>query len=107
MTMAAGFQCGIVGLTDSTSIPAVAVVSPNLRVKTTLGFVSTMADVTQFPGPNVIGTWIVPAMRCTVGAVPAINATCTSIAFTFTPLTGFVPTGPMTMWSPDARASGS
>ena len=102
--MAAGFQCNIVGLTDSASVPAVSVVSPNLRVSTTFGPVATLADVVAFPGPSsVAGNWVVPAMRCLVGNIPAINATSVGIAYS--PLA--VPTGPMKIMLPDARASGS
>jgi hypothetical protein len=102
--MAAGFQCNIIGLTDSASLPAASVVSPNLRVTTTLGPVATVGDVVAFPGPSsVAGNWVLPSLRCLVGRVPAINASSAGIAYT--PLG--VPSGPMRMSTPDARASGT
>jgi hypothetical protein len=101
--MAAGFHCNIVGLTDSASVPAVSVVSPNLRVSASLGPVATLADVVAFPGPSVVGNWVVPAMRCLVGGIPGINASAAGIAYS--PLA--VPTGPMKIMMPDTRASGS
>lgn len=101
--MAAGFQCNIVGLTNSASIPAVSVVSPNLRVSATFGPVATLADVVAFPGPSVVGNWVVPAMRCLVGNIPMINASSAGIAYSSLA----VPTGRMKIMIPDARASGS
>jgi len=104
--MGAGFQCGIVGLTDPVGSPATAVVSPNLRVTATLGPLSTLADVVQFPGPSVIGNWVVPSFRCQVGGIPAIVASSVGIAYIPSP-TGLAPSGPMNKLSPDPRASGS
>jgi hypothetical protein len=101
--MAAGFQCGIVGLTDSPGGPATAVVSPNLRVKATLGYVATLADVLAFSGLSVAGNWVMPVTRCMVTGIPAINATSAGIAYS--PLGA--PTGPLRMNLPDTRASGS
>ena len=93
----------MVGLTDSASAPASAVVSPNLRVKATLGYVSTLADVITFSGTSVAGNWVMPATRCMVNNIPAINATSVGIAYS---VLG-VPTGPLRMNTPDSRASGS
>jgi hypothetical protein len=104
--MASGFQCNIIGLTDPASIPAVSVISPNVRVMTSLGPLATLADVVQFPGPNLIGNWLVPALRCQIGGIPAIVATSGSIAWTLV-LGVPTPTGPMLINSPDPRAQGS
>jgi hypothetical protein len=101
--MAAGFQCSIVGLTDSVSAPATAAVSPNLRVKATLGPLATLADVVSFSGTSVVGNWVLPAMRCLVGNVPAITAASAGIAYS--PLA--VPTGPMMITMPDTKATGT
>ena len=83
--------------------PPSAVVSPNLRVKATLGYVSTLADVITFSGTSVAGNWVMPAMRCMVNNIPAINAASVGIAYS---VLG-VPTGPLRMNTPDSRASGS
>ena len=101
--MAAGFQCNIIGLTDSLSLPASSAVSPNLRVKTTLGPVATLADVITFSGTSVVGNWVVPALRCMVGHIPAINATSQGIAYSVLA----VPTGPLIITTPDTRATGT
>ena len=100
--MAAGFQCNFIGLTDAPSVPSTGTVSPNLRAKTTLGPIATLADVVSFPLPSVVGNWVMPAMRCFAGSIPVINASSAGIAYS--PLA--VPTGPMKMMSPDTRATG-
>jgi|SRR6516225_1731064 hypothetical protein len=104
--MAGGFQCNIVGLTDPANVPALSVISPNMRVMTSLGPVATLADVVQFPGPNVLGIWLVPAARCQISGIPAITATSAGMALMPSP-TGLTPTGPMRINSPDPRAEGS
>jgi hypothetical protein len=101
--MAAGFQCNIIGLTDSLSAPATSAVSSNLRVKTTLGSVATLADVVSFSGTSVVGNWMVPALHCQVGRIPVINATSQGIAYSALA----VPTGPMMITTPDTRATGT
>ncbi len=101
--MATGFQCSIIGLTDSLSVPATSALSPNLRVKATLGPIATLADVVSFSGTSVVGNWVVPALRCLVGNIPAINATSAGIAYS--PIA--VPTGPMVITTPDTRATGT
>jgi hypothetical protein len=101
--MAAGFQANFIGLTDASSVPAAGTVSPNMRAKTTLGAIATLADVVSFPGvPSVVGNWVMPAMRCFAGSIPVINASSSGIAYS--PLG--VPTGPMKMISPDTKATG-
>jgi hypothetical protein len=101
--MASGFQCGFVGLTDAASGPASAAVSPNLRVKATLGYIATLADVLTFSGASVAGNWVMPATRCLVGNIPAITASSAGIAYSALG----VPTGPLSMKSPDTKASGT
>ncbi len=104
--MASGFQCNTMGLGDATGVPATSVVSPNTRVKATLGALATAADIVQFSGTTILGNWVVPATRCTVGGIPAITATSSSIT---TILVAGVPTpsGPMQMMTPDQRAQGT
>jgi hypothetical protein len=104
--MASGFQCGVIGLTDATGVPAVAALSPNLRVRTATGFIATVADVVQFPGPTVIGTWLLPATRCLAGGVPLITQASAGMGYT---LVAGVPTpsGPLQITAPDPRAQGS
>ena len=104
--MAAGFQCGIVGLTDAVNSPATAVVSVNIRVKTATGYVGLLSDIVQFPGPSVVGNWVLPALRCSVMGIPAINGSSAGIAY-MPSITGLSPTGPMRINMPDPRASGS
>ena len=101
--MAAGFQCNIIGLTDSASAPATSAVSSNLRVKTSLGTMATLADVVSFSGTSVVGNWVVPALRCQVGHIPAINATSQGIAYSAVG----APTGPMMITMADTRATGT
>ena len=101
--MAAGFQCSMIGLTDSLSLPASSAVSPNLRAKTTLGPIATLADVITFSGATVVGNWIVPAVRCTLSGIPAINATSQGIGYSAIA----VPTGPLIITVPDTRATGT
>jgi hypothetical protein len=103
--MATGFQAGIVGLTGA-GAPATAVVTANVRVKTAGGFIGTLADVVQFSGPPVVGNWVVPAVRCTVGGVRAIVQTSQGIAYAPS-ITGLTPVGPMRVTAPDPRASGT
>ena len=93
------------GIQDTLGIRAVAKVSPNLRVLTTTGPVGTVADVVLFPGPNVVGNWIVPNQRTLVGGLPAISASSVGIAF-MPSVSGLAPTGPMTVVQGDTRVSG-
>lgn len=97
--MAAGFQCGFAGIVAGPT--ATAVVTTNTRVRATMGYLGTLADIVQFPGPVVVGNWVLPAIRCRVQGVPAINATSQGIGYTAlgTP-------GPMAVTTPDQRASG-
>lgn len=104
--MGTGFQSGITGLTDSLGSPAVAVVSTNVRVKTATGYVGTLADIVQFAGVSIVGNWVMPAMRCQIMSVPAINASSAGIAY-MPSITGLSPTGPMMINAPDPRASGT
>jgi hypothetical protein len=104
--MASGFQCNTAGLTDAMGIPATAVVSPNVRVKATLGALATVADIVQFSGPTIMGNWLVPATRCQVGGIPAICATSSSITYVLV-LGVPTPSGPMQLMTPDQRAQGA
>ena len=62
-----------------------------------------LADVVSFSGTSVVGNWVVPALRCLVGNIPAITATSQGIAYSALA----VPTGPMMITTPDTRASGT
>jgi hypothetical protein len=101
--MAAGLQAGFAGV-SGIGVPATAIVTANTRVKTTLGFVGTLADIVQFPGMPLFGNWVVPAMRCSINGVPAINQTSQGIAYGIVVVLTAV--GPMQVTSPDPRASG-
>ena len=104
--MASGFQCNTAGLGDATGVPATSAVSPNTRVKATLGVLATAADIVQFSGITIMGNWVVPATRCQIGGIPAITTTSSSIT-TITTVSGPTPSGPMQMMTPDQRAQGT
>lgn len=104
--MAAGFQCGAVGLSDASGAPAVAVTSPNHRVSASSGPLATLADVVQLSGSSVFGTWFLPASRCQVGGVPAITASSSGMAFAIV-ASGPTPNGALRMSATDGRASGT
>jgi hypothetical protein len=93
----------MVGLTDKLSVPCSSAVSTNIRVKTTSGPVAILTDVLTFSGTSVVGNWVMPALRCTIGSIPAICATSQGIAYSSVG----VPTGPLTMNMPDTKASGT
>jgi hypothetical protein len=105
--MSSGLQCNVVGLTDSTGVTAIAAISPNTRVTTHLGAVATVADVVQFPGPQtLLGNWIVPATRVTIGGTPAICAN--SGSSTIIQVAGVPSPGPaMLLNSPDPHSDGT
>jgi hypothetical protein len=99
--MATSFQCNYAGLTSAAG-SASAAISANTRVTASQGALATVADIVQFS--SAIGNWLVPATRCTVGGVPAILSTATSLVTQpATPPT----LGPMTITSPDPHAQGT
>jgi hypothetical protein len=99
--MATSLQCNYAGLSSAVG-SATAAVSANTRVTASLGALATVADIVQFPA--AIGNWLVPATRCTVGGVPVILSTSTSLVTQpITPPT----VGPMTVTSPDTHAQGT
>jgi hypothetical protein len=82
--------------------PASAKVTANARVSTASGPVGVIADVMQFPGPAVIGNWVMGCTRVSIMGMPAINQASTGTSFT--PV--LAPAGPMIVTQGDARASG-
>lgn len=95
------------GVQDSTGVRGVGKISPNMRVKTTTGFVGTVADTILFPGPpftlSVTGQWVVPNQRCLVHGTPTISVSSVGIAIAATVPPGS--TGPMVVVQPDSRVS--
>jgi hypothetical protein len=92
------------GVQDGTAVPAVSFISANTRVKTAMGLVATATDVVNFPGPSTVGNWIVPNQHVLIGGTPSIGQGCAGQAIV--PGTPPVPS-PMTIVTPDLRASGS
>ena len=82
-------------------VPATAKVTTNARVKTTAGPLGVIADVMQFPGPPVVGNWVVGSARVQVMGMPVINQSSTGTSFTVVP----APAGPMTVTQGDPRVS--
>lgn len=93
------------GAQDGAQVPAVAKVSPNFRVLTTTGPISTVADVLLFAGAvppfTVIGNWLVPNARVLAVGLPTIGQTSTGNSFNAVG----VPTGPVTVKLTDPRVS--
>ena len=82
-------------------VPATAKVTTNARVTAAAGPLGVIADVMQFPGPPVVGNWIVGSARVQVMGMPLINQSSTGTSFTVVP----APAGPMTVTQGDARVS--
>jgi hypothetical protein len=83
-------------------IAATAKVSANTRVQTAAGPIGIIADVMQFPGPVVVGNWVVGCTRVQIMGMPAINQSSTGTSFTVVPS----PFGPMTVTQGDSKAKG-
>ncbi|MFN3389086.1 MAG: hypothetical protein ACK40O_09135 [Allosphingosinicella sp.] len=92
------------GVQDGTAVPATSFVSANQRVSTAMGKVALSTDVVSFPGPSTVGNWIVPNQHVLVGNVPTIGQGCSGQAIVPAPTP--IPS-PMTIVTPDPRASGS
>ena len=89
------------GVQSSDGSRATAKISINTRVLTAMAPVGVISDVMQFPGPSVVGNWIVGATRVLVMGVQAVNQA--SPGTSFGSPTTFVPTGPMTVAQGDQR----
>lgn len=78
--------------------PGTAFVTVNVRVKAATGALGIVSDVMQFPGPLVVGAWIVGNTRVKVGGVPTVGVGSTGTA------TGAAgATGPVTVLQGDTR----
>jgi hypothetical protein len=89
------------GLQDVAGHRAVAVVSPNTRVRGQLGFVATVADQLLFAGPpSVSGRWLVGNTRTFVGGVATISASAAGITVSAAPPSTV---GPILIVQPDGR----
>jgi hypothetical protein len=101
--MAGPVQTLASGVLDPGGIPAVAKISPNVRVSATTGPIGTIADVLTFvPSPltfPLVGNWLVPNNRTLVGGLPSISVSSVGIVYN---VIG-VPYGPPVVASPDSR----
>ena len=92
------------GIVDPISIPAVAKISPNTRVRTATGFIGTIGDTVTFPGLPVTlsltGQWLVPNARTLAAGLPTISASATGLA-----VTPLGPWAPIVVVAPDTRVS--
>jgi hypothetical protein len=84
-------------------VPASAKVTTNTRVTAAAGPLGVIADVMQFPGPPVVGNWVVGSARVQVMGMPVINQSSTGTSFGPPPVS--VPTGPMVVTQGDPRVS--
>jgi hypothetical protein len=100
--MGSGFHVLPSGVQDSTAVPAASKVSGNQRVKTNAGTVSIATDVLTFPGPSIVGSWLIPNQRVLVGGIPSISQTSSGQAIRPAP----APPGPLVLLMTDMRASG-
>lgn len=89
------------GVMDPLGVRAAAKISANQRVSAITGPLGIATDVLQFPGPNVMGNWIVPATRVRVQGIPVINAASVGVAINPGPPP--FPSGPLTVVQPDQR----
>lgn len=88
---------------QAAGVRATAKVTANTRVQAAAGPVGVLTDVMQFPGPPVVGNWLVGATRVLVNGIPAVNATSTGTSFGPPPL--MPPTGPLVVAQGDPRVS--
>jgi hypothetical protein len=88
---------GVVGA----GVPSTAKVTVNGRVTTMAGPVGILSDVMQFPGPVVVGNWIVAGTRVLITGIPVINQASAGVSVGAPPL--FLPSGPMTVVAGDPR----
>ncbi|MDO6416121.1 hypothetical protein Q4F19_17175 [Sphingomonas sp. BIUV-7] len=103
--MAGNIQTLAAGISDAAQVPATTNVSPNQRVSAATGTLGTVADVLIFPGAvppfTVVGNWISPNTRCSVGGIPTISISSVGNCVNAVG----VPTGPMIVKIPDSRVS--
>ncbi len=92
--LAAGVQSG-----DGSR--ATAKVTINTRVTAPGGPIGLLSDVMQFPGPTIIGNWMMGATRVMVMGVPVINQASTGIGYTSVPAS----TGPLTVVQGETRVT--
>ncbi len=91
------------GLQGGDGSIAVSRVPINFRVNTASFAISVLAEVPQFGGPSVTGTWAVGTTRVLIGGMPAISTS--SAGTSIGPPPASVPTGPMRLVSPDPRVA--
>jgi hypothetical protein len=91
---------GVIGA----GVPSTAKITVNARVTTMAGPIGILNDVMQFPGPIVVGNWIVAGTRVLITGIPVVYQASTGISVGPPPL--FLPTGPMTVAAGDPRVMG-
>lgn len=91
---------------QAAGVPATAKVTANTRVLAMAGPVGILSDVMQFPGPPVVGNWVVGAARVLANGVPVVTASSTGTSFG-APVPPPPPTGPMVVTQGDPRLQAS
>jgi len=96
-----GFGASVIvpGIVDGIQIPAVSAVTVNTRVTTPSGSIGLLSDVLSFPGPTVVGNWIMGSTSVSILGVPVVHQMATGIGYSPVPS----PTGPLTVKVHDAR----
>ena len=69
------------GVQSSDGARATSKISINTRVQTAVAPITVLSDVMQFPGPSVVGNWIVGSTRVLVIGVQVINQSSTGTSF--------------------------
>lgn len=87
------------GVANAAAAPATAKVPGTARARAAIGPLTVQADVMQFPGPQVTGTWIVAATRVKAGGIPVVNQASTGTSVGPAPVTP----GPMTVTMGEPR----
>lgn len=80
--------------------PAISRISGNTRVKAAADSLGIQADVMQFAGPSLTGTWILGASRVRVNGIPVIHQ---SSSGTCVGTPAVLPPGPMSLVLCDPR----
>jgi hypothetical protein len=100
--MASGVESLALGIVDSTGVPALAKVGPNLRVTAPTGPLGVVGDTVSFPGPvTASGNWVTGTLRTSINGLPVVNQTSTGVSVT----TVGAPGGPIRLQVPDLRIS--
>ncbi len=88
------------GVLGNDGSPASSRISSNTRVRGAADSLGTQADVMQFAGPSLTGSWILGASRVQVNGIPVIHQ---SSSGTCVGTPGTLPPGPMSLVLCDPR----